>query len=88
MSNQITNQIKEKQRAKLAVGEMTIVLSFFLPIFIMLIGFVICGIYPFGDRCFLSTDMYHQYMPFFREFMRSIKAGEGVSFTWNVGIAR
>lgn len=86
MSDQINNQIKEKQRAKLAVGEMTVVLSFFLPIFIMLIGFVICGIYPFGDRCFLSTDMYHQYMPFFREFMRSIKAGEGVSFTWNVGI--
>lgn len=62
------------------------ILSFFLPVAIMLIGFAVIGIYPFGERSFLSTDMYHQYMPFFSEFMRAIQSGEGVSYTWNVGI--
>lgn len=60
--------------------------AFFLPIFIMLVVFAVDGIYPFGDRSFLSTDMYHQYMPFFSEFMRSVKSGRGTDYTWNVGI--
>ncbi len=76
----------KQRKVPLAVGEMAVVLSFFLPIVIMLIGFVIVGIYPFGDRSFLSTDMYHQYMPFFTQFMRAVKGGEGIAYTWNVGI--
>ena len=61
-------------------------LSFLLPVLIMLVLFAITGIYPFGDRSFLSTDLYHQYMPFFSEFVRAVKAGEGISYTWNVGV--
>ena len=61
-------------------------LAFALPVVIMLLVFAIDGIYPFGDRSFLSTDMYHQYMPFFSEFMRSIKSGSGLDYTWKVGI--
>lgn len=60
--------------------------AFGLPVLIMLANFVIKGIYPFGGRSFLSTDLYHQYMPFFSEFVRSVKAGEGISYAWNVGI--
>lgn len=62
------------------------VLSFLLPVTIMLAIFVERGIYPFGDRSFLFSDMYHQYMPFFSEFMRKMKAGEGLSYSYNVGI--
>ena len=62
------------------------VLSFLLPVTIMLAIFVERGIYPFGDRSFLFSDMYHQYMPFFSEFMRKIKAGEGLAYSYNVGI--
>ena len=54
------------------------VLAFFVPAFIMLVLFIIRGIYPFGDRSFLFSDMYHQYMPFLREFVHKIKAGEGL----------
>ncbi len=61
-------------------------LSFLLPVLIMLTLFVIKGIYPFGGRSFLSTDLYHQYMPFFSEFVRAVKSGEGISYTWNVGV--
>ena len=62
------------------------VLSFLLPTVIMLVIFAIKGIYPFGGRSFLSTDLYHQYMPFFSEFVRAVKSGQGLSYTWNVGV--
>ncbi|MCM1325136.1 MAG: YfhO family protein [Bacteroidales bacterium] len=63
-----------------------LILSFLLPVIIILGIFIIQGIYPFGKRSFLFSDMYHQYMPFFSEFMRKIKGGEGLSYSYNVGI--
>ncbi len=57
-----------------------------IPAGIMLILFVACGIFPFGDRSFLYMDMYHQYMPFFSEFMEKVKAGENLYYSWNVGV--
>lgn len=63
-----------------------LVLSFVLPVVIMLSLFIIKGIYPFGERSFLFSDMYHQYMPFFSEFLRKIRAGEGLAYSYNVGI--
>lgn len=61
-------------------------ISFLAPLVVMLAIFAVRGIYPFGDRSFLYSDMYHQYMPFFVEFLHSVKAGEGLSFSWMVGI--
>ena len=60
--------------------------SFAIPFIIMLVIFILKEIYPFGDRSFLFSDMYHQYMPFFTEFMRKIRAGEGLAYSYNVGI--
>lgn len=64
----------------------TLFLAFLIPVMVMFLLFIINGIYPFGDRSFLFSDMYHQYMPFFSEFMSKIKAGEGLSYSWNVGV--
>ncbi len=63
-----------------------LILSFGIPFLIMLVLFILNDIYPFGGRSFLYSDMYHQYMPFFSEFMEKIKAGEGLSYSYNVGI--
>lgn len=60
--------------------------SFFLPSAIMMALFVIKGIYPFGDRSFLVSDMYHQYMPFFSELLHKVRGGESLNFSYNVGI--
>lgn len=60
--------------------------AFFLPVLVMLILFIIKCIYPFGDSCFLSGDLYHQYMPFFREILRKVRAGESLDFSLYVGI--
>lgn len=61
-------------------------LSFVLPVVVMLSIFMVRGIYPFGERSFLASDMYHQYMPFFSEFMRKIRAGEGLAYSFHVGV--
>lgn len=61
-------------------------LAFLLPVVLMLALFVIKSIYPFGDRSFLSADLYHQYMPFFSELLRKVRAGEGLDFSFHVGI--
>lgn len=76
---------KEKTGA-LYDGKLLMVAAFAIPFLIMFVIFIFKSIYPFGDRSFLCSDMYHQYMPFFSEFMRKIKAGEGLAYSYNVGI--
>lgn len=61
-------------------------LAFLIPSGIMLVLFAINRIYPFGDRSFLYGDMYHQYMPFFTELLHKVRAGESLSFSFQVGI--
>lgn len=61
-------------------------LSFLLPTAVMFFLFILNGIYPFGDRSFLSADLYHQYMPFFSELTNKIRNGESLFYSWNVGL--
>ena len=50
-------------------------LSFLIPFAVMMTIILCRGIYPFGDNSFLHMDMYHQYMPFFSEFLHKLKNG-------------
>ena len=61
-------------------------LSFFIPILIMIGIFIQRRIFPFGDSSFLRTDMYHQYAPFMNEFMEKLKTGGSLSYSWNIGM--
>ncbi|MBR6321244.1 MAG: YfhO family protein, partial [Lachnospiraceae bacterium] len=47
--------------------------------------FIAKGIAPFGDQCFLRTDLYHQYAPFFRELKRKFSEGGSLFYSWNIG---
>lgn len=81
------NRVNEKKYEIRGYSERQIqALAFLLPFIIMLTLFGIKGIYPFGDRSFLSGDLYHQYMPFFSELLRKVRGGESLSFSWHVGI--
>ncbi len=62
------------------------VLSFIIPILLLLGIFVARGIFPFGRNSFMYSDMYHQYIPFLTEFWRKMRAGESLAYTWNVGL--
>ena len=61
-------------------------MSFFVPFELMLSVFACNIIYPFGDQTFLTSDLQMQYMPFFYEFVRKVKAGEGLFYSWNIGM--
>lgn len=61
-------------------------LSFFIPILILLSIYIARGIYPFGDRMYLARDMYHQYAPFFSEFHNKLTNGGSLTYSWNIGL--
>lgn len=62
------------------------VLAFVIPLAVMSFLCIKRGIYPFGENCFLHIDMYHQYAPFFMEFLNKLKAQESLMYSWNLGI--
>ena len=77
---------KLKIKGKCDIRKAAPFLALLLPILIMLLLFIIRRIYPFGDRSFLFSDMYHQYMPFFSELLHKVRGGETLNFSFNVGI--
>lgn len=60
--------------------------AFFLPFLICVLICVGNGVYPFGENCILHMDMYHQYCPFFTEFMEKLKQGGSLMYSWNLGL--
>ncbi len=67
-------------------GNMGLAAAFLVPVFIMVVIFVQRGIFPFGDKSFLRTDMYHQYAPFFSEFQYKLTHGGSLLYSWDVGM--
>ena len=61
-------------------------LAFAIPCVGMLFVMLISQYEPFGKYSMLYSDMYHQYYPFFVEFRRAILSGDGLLYTWSVGM--
>ena len=79
----------EKTDSKAKVSDLQKVflfLAFLAPLEMTLIVFAGNVIYPFGSDCILTSDLREQYMPFFQEFVRKLKAGEGLAYSWNIGM--
>lgn len=60
--------------------------AFFVPVLVLVIIFAQRGIFPFGEECFLRTDMYHQYAPFFSEFQYKLTHGGSLLYSWDIGM--
>ncbi|MBR5348963.1 MAG: YfhO family protein [Lachnospiraceae bacterium] len=65
--------------------QLPLILAFTIPLVAMLLVFIQRGIFPFGDRSFLRTDLYHQYAPFFRELKDKFLNGESLLYSWDIG---
>ena len=61
-------------------------LAFLIPFVIAIAVCIDHGVYPFGERCILQVDMYHQYCPFFMEFMEKLKSGESLFYSFDIGL--
>ena len=64
----------------------SLALAFLLPCVGMLFVMLISRFEPFGNYSMLYSDMYHQYYPFFVEFRRALLSGDGLLYTWSVGM--
>ena len=80
--------LQEEQGGRLRILKPSdgMVAAFFVPIAVMIIIFAQRGIFPFGEECFLRTDMYHQYAPFFSEFQYKLTHGGSLLYTWDIGM--
>ena len=61
-------------------------LAFAIPCGGVLFVMLISEYAPFGQYSMLYSDMYHQYYPFFVEFRRALRSGDGLLYTWSVGL--
>ena len=75
--------LTQKENRRLSYG-----LAFGLPVGLMLIVMLIAGSEPFrgGGYSMLYSDMYHQYFPFWVEFGRAIREGDGLRWNWAAGM--
>ena len=60
--------------------------AFVLPIVIMLGIFAGKSIWPFGDNCFLRTDLYHQYIAFFEDLGDRLRNGRSLLYAFDIGL--
>ncbi len=61
-------------------------LAFVFP-FVGMLGVMLFSQYvPFGKYSMLYSDMYHQYYPFFVAFRDALRSGNGLFYTWSVGL--
>lgn len=60
--------------------------AFAIPFLVMLAGCIGSGIFPFGNQSFLRNDLYNQYMPFFQALHDRIWQGEGLSYSFQLGL--
>lgn len=61
-------------------------LAFVVPVLILLLVYIIRGVFPFGERMYVRMDFYHQYAPFLKEFCRRVRDGESLLYAWELGL--
>ena len=64
----------------------TYLAAFVLPVIMMMALYYTRGIFPWGNECYLRSDMYHQYAPFFSELWHKIRNGESLTYSWDIGM--
>ena len=62
------------------------IVSFIIPVIIMIIIYHARKIFPFGDEMYLRSDCYHQYAPFHRELYNKLINGGSLTYSWNIGM--
>ena len=53
---------------------------------VLLIVFIVHGIFPFGGKTVLRIDLYHQYAPFFQELYKKLTTGDTIVYSLFSGL--
>ncbi len=78
--------LEDNNNSHVPSGNITFIISFIIPVIIFITLYYIKEIFPFGDNCYLRSDMYHQYAPFYSELWNKLRHGEGLTYSWNIGM--
>lgn len=62
------------------------IIAFLVPVLILMLVYIIRGVFPYGDKIYVRMDFYHQYAPFVKEFCRHILNGESLLYAWEFGL--
>lgn len=76
----------ENSSSSVPSGNIVFIMAFIIPVIIFCALYYVRNIFPFGTNCYLRSDMYHQYAPFFSEFWHKIRNGESLTYSWNIGM--
>lgn len=60
--------------------------AFFLPFAIYGMIFVLLGVYPFGSKSILVTDMHSQYVQFYTYLYDVFRNGKSIFYSWEAGM--
>lgn len=61
-------------------------LSFLIPLAVMLLCLVLSGFYPFGDKTLFRGDAGGEYYPYIVLFRRILQSNESLLYTWRSGM--
>lgn len=78
--------LKKAERISRKAEQHPLLWCFLLPFLVFGVGFVIQGIYPFGNAQILVTDLWHQYYPFLRLLQEKLRSGGSMLYTWRSGM--
>lgn len=67
-------------------GRIVYVLAFIIPFVVLLAIYFAREIFPFGTNCYLRSDMYHQYLPFYSELWYKLRGGESIFYSLDIGL--
>lgn len=84
-----SNKIKKrtgKTVDQFLLDNISCIVAFIIPVTIMILIYIIRDIYPFGTNCYLRSDMYHQYAPFYQELYYKLKNGGSLTYSWDIGM--
>ena len=75
-----------EQTGNIPCGNIVYIIAFFIPVIIFTALYFAREIFPFGNNCYLRSDMYHQYAPFFSELWYKIRNAESLTYSWDIGM--
>ena len=79
-------QLIDDEPGNIPSGCITYFIAFFIPLVILIAIYFVKDIFPFGNECYLRSDMYHQYAPFYSELWHKIRNGESLTYSWDIGM--
>lgn len=74
------------QAARRHTGAYYFWIGMLIPLLLAGVGFIIIGVWPFGDGTVLIIDSLHQYLPFYTDYHEKLRAGGNLLYSFSAGL--